>query len=206
MKLSLLGALSSASGCIAAARWDVLSTCSRAWDWVLDKDTCISESGCTFAPGDDRWGAPSDAAKCLTCAMGSRARNRAAAACDGDALAGSHVPAAGGCLGLTCSGADLGVTRRRLHAAAAAGHFFCARACPMGHAWQVTPPLGRAMAAPGRGGNPFSLACGVGNMRKEAGTMEGAGRNERPTPPFLCRSIQAWHDRHRHGDSQRACQ
>ena len=60
-------------------------------DWVLDKDTCISESGCTFAPGDDRWGAPSDAAKCLTCAMGSRARNRAAAACDGDALAGLPV-------------------------------------------------------------------------------------------------------------------
>ena len=51
---------------------------------------------------------------------------------------------------------------------------------------KVDPPFGRAMAAPGRGGNPFSLDCGVGNMRKEAGTMEGGGRNERPPLP-VCR-------------------
>ena len=43
----------------------------------------------------------------------------------------------------------------------------------------ATPPFGRAMPSPGRGGNPFSLAKRVGNVRKGAGTMVVWGRARR---------------------------
>ena len=49
-----------ATGCLKQRFWmhrcgtlgRVVNLFARV-DWVLDKGTCMSESGCTFAPGDD---------------------------------------------------------------------------------------------------------------------------------------------------------
>lgn len=172
MKLSLLGALSSASGCIAAARWDVLSTCSRAW------------TGCsTKAPACRNRDAPSRP----------------------EMIARAHLPTARGTgqqLSVTVTPSlgclyhlqeDVLVRRVQVRTLASLGGaytlpprpviFFVLVPAQWAMPGKVDPPFGRAMAAPGRGGNPFSLDCGVGNMRKEAGTMEGGGAMS--DPPFL---------------------